>query len=518
MPADSIRVAFRADASLAIGTGHVMRCLTFAEALQKRGADILFVCREHRAHLCDLIVDRGFSLFRLPAPRPEWTPGEDGPAHALWLGTDWQNDAEETARTIGDFHPDWLVVDHYGLDARWQSALRRCADKIMVIDDLADRPHDCDILLDQNLVARRDVRYVGKVPPHCTLLLGPRYALLQPDYVHLRRRATVREGPLRRLLVSFGGVDRAGLTQKTIEALLKLRRPDIAADIVLSSASPQFTEVERLVAGHTELRLCDRVPSLAPLMLAADLAIGAGGATSWERLCLGLPSVVISLAKNQHPISSELARRGLARWLGHWDAVDGTVIHDALASLAETGLDPTWSKKCLNVVDGYGVERVFAVLIARADMPIAVRHAELADEALVLEWVNDAATRLNAFSAKPIAAKEHHAWFRMRVRDSERCVFYIAEIASGIPLGQVRFDKRGKEWEISYAVAPIFRGRGMGWAMLAAAIERLRQEKGHVVLVAQVKPQNTASRRIFEKLGFLVRSSEPDRYVYELAF
>ncbi|EKF17396.1 hypothetical protein NA2_18480 [Nitratireductor pacificus pht-3B] len=356
--AEKIRIAFRADASLAIGTGHVMRCLTLAEALREKGADIRFVCRQHEGELGVLIEERGFALRRLAAPRPGEQAAADGPAHASWLAVDWRRDADETLAALDDFRPDWLIVDHYGIDARWESRLRDQADAIMVIDDLADRAHDCDLLLDQNLVALRDERYAGKAPEACKLLLGPSYALLQPDYARLRPRAALREGSLRRLLVSFGGVDKDGLTLQTVEALLALDRPEMSADIVLSASAPHYAQVATLAENHARLRLHERLPSLAPLMLEADLAIGAAGATSWERLCLGLPSLVVSLAENQRPIANELARSGFVIWLGHCNEVGAAEIGRALEELATTGLDGAWSARCLGVVDGRGVERV----------------------------------------------------------------------------------------------------------------------------------------------------------------
>lgn len=496
------KIAIRADASLAIGTGHIIRCLTLAEALRKQDAKIVFICREQNGDLSELIEQRGFRLHRLTA-----LPGNQ-----------WQEDATETIHAIGQFRPDWLIVDHYKLDARWHRAVRPSASRIMVIDDLADRPHDCELLLDQNLVAKQNTRYAGKLPKHCVPLLGPRYALLQPAYAELQPRVTPRDGQPRRLLVSFGGVDETGLTLKATKAIIALKQTDIAADIVLSSASPQFEQVQRLVADYSQLHLHDRVPSLAPFMLAADLAIGAGGSTSWERLCLGLPSLIVSLAENQRPISRELARRKLAHWLGHKDAADEDTIRNALDKLIKAGVDPTWSRSCLKAVDGRGVERVCAVLTASADMQITVRHAALTDEELLLEWLNDATTRRNAFSPKPVTRSEHRAWFRSRLRNPENCVLFIAQTTTGVPMGQIRFDNRGVEWEISYAVAPAFRGRGIGRTMLAAGIAELQQHKEGVALVGQVKPDNAASRRIFEALDFTVRTSEPDRYVYERTY
>lgn len=358
------KVAFRTDASAAIGTGHVMRCLTLAEALRERGADARFICREHDGNLCALIEQRSFAVDRLPMGRADGKRAEDAPPHALWLGAGWEEDAEGTRAAIraGGSVPDWLVVDHYALDVRWERELRTAARQIMAIDDLADRDHDCDLLLDQNLIDGQDERYREKVPDGCVLLLGPAYALLQPDYALLREQVQPRQGPVRRVLVYFGGVDTDDLTIKAVDALLALGRPEIEADIVLSPASSQFPRVQDRISGRPGLRLHAHVPSLAPLMAAADLAIGASGATSWERLCLGLPALVVTVAENQRPIAAALAGRGLVRWLGHAGEVGEADIHAALRGVVACGQDSDWSGRCREIVDGHGRDRVRAAL------------------------------------------------------------------------------------------------------------------------------------------------------------
>jgi len=194
-----MRLVFRTDASLTIGSGHVMRCLTLAEALRTRGAQCFFVCREHPGNLLELIRKRGFEACALhlntSCAAAATVDAERPTAHAAWLGAHWRTDAAQTLAACGGSDVDWLIVDHYALDARWEAELRPACRKLMVIDDLADRNHDCDLLLDQNLVAESDARYQQRVPPGCTLLLGPRYALLQPLYRELRPQARLRPGP-----------------------------------------------------------------------------------------------------------------------------------------------------------------------------------------------------------------------------------------------------------------------------------------------------------------------------------
>jgi len=275
-----------------------MRCLTLANALAGKGVGVSFICREHDGNLCDLIEEQGFTVYHLPAPESGFE-ADATPAHAAWLGAAWQEDARQTGaiiRTLG-VKPTWLVVDHYGLDYCWEEVLKSWVGRIFVIDDLADRAHDCDLLLDQNLFADMQTRYAGKVPADCRLLLGPEYALLQPIYAELHDRIPPREGPVRRILVSFGGADRDNLTGRALAAFLSLNRPDIEVDVVISGSSPYVHEIRDQVAGHDNIHLHSNLPTLAPLMARADLAIGAAGTTSWERVCLGLPALVVTLAE-----------------------------------------------------------------------------------------------------------------------------------------------------------------------------------------------------------------------------
>jgi UDP-2,4-diacetamido-2,4,6-trideoxy-beta-L-altropyranose hydrolase len=352
-----MRIAIRVDASCSIGHGHVVRCLTLAEALRKRDAEVVFVCREHEGHLCGLIKEQGFPIFRLPMMDAQCS---DTRSHAAWLGASWQEDAEQTRVAIhaSGQNPDWLVVDHYGLDQRWERSLRPYAARIMVIDDLADRVHDCDVLLDQNVVADIDTRYAGKVPRSCVLLLGPAYALLQPLYAELHDRVLPREGPIRHIFIYFGGADRSNLTGRSLAAVMRLNRQDIDVDVVIPADSPHADNVLQQAAGHSNIHIHRNLPTLASLMAGADLAIGAGGATSWERLCLGLPSLVVTLASNQLPVAVELSNRGLIRWIGHADEVSETRIANALQGFLNDGIPADWLSDHRHLVDGHGGRRV----------------------------------------------------------------------------------------------------------------------------------------------------------------
>lgn len=499
-----MKVVFRADASLEIGTGHVRRCLTLAQALREKGAQCRFICREFPGHLIDTLRQRGFEVLSLPY-RPDWQASEREPAHAAWLGADWKTDAEQTLAAIGGEAVDWLIVDHYGIDARWEAALRPLAKKILVIDDLADRPHDCDLLLDQNLVADMERRYDGRLPEHCGRLLGPEYALLQPQYAELHPRVPPREGPINRLLIYFGGADADNLTGMTLAAFARLGRDDIALDVVINPTGPHAEAIRRQAAGCAWITLHEDLPSLAPLLVKADLAIGAGGATSWERCCLGLPALVVTIAENQKAIAKELDRQGLIRWLGHKDEIDAAALAEALAGILDTGLAPEWSERCRRLVDGRGVERVAGFLTLGPQTTLKARRARLDDEAMILRWANDPVTRRNAFNPARIDAATHHAWFRQKLRDIENCRLYVIETDAGLPIGQVRFERDEDVWEIHYAIDPYARQRRLGKPLLEAALLALRKEVKGALLLGRVKEDNLPSRRVFESLGFAAK-------------
>ena len=501
-------MVFRVDASLQIGTGHVMRCLTLADALTQHGADCCFICREHTGNLIDLIRNRGYLVDELAVQsiQDADTVNSSTLMHAAWLGASPQQDAKACQPILQARQPDWLVVDHYALDATWETELRPYCKKLMVIDDLADRNHDCDLLLDQNLVADLNCRYDPLIPIHSARLLGPEFALLQPQYAHLHPRTPPRILPIQRLLVFFGGTDPYNLTSKAISAFLALERSDLIMDVVIHSSAPHADEIRKQVKSHNTIVLHETLPSLALLMLKADVAIGAGGATSWERCCLGLPSLVITLAENQKPIAAELNRHGLIRWLGHANEVSVSMLRTALADLCAENDITDWSQRCMTWVDGKGTQRVAASMMLNANTQLRARLARADDEVLILRWANDPLVRCNAFNSDPIAAENHRVWFYKRLRNPESCRIYIIETADErLPIGQVRFEynEHASAWEIHYGLDSIARNRKLGAVFLQTAMQAFRNAIGHGALVlGQVKADNIPSRKVFKNLGF----------------
>jgi len=355
----------RADASVQIGTGHVMRCLTLADELRRRGTEAVFICREFDGNLCGYVEEKGYVVHRLHVSNVPEQNIESGLKHAAWLGAVWQTDARQVERIIKDLGmpPDWLVMDHYALDERWEGYLRPYVKKIMAIDDLADRPHDCDILLDQNFYENLESRYDGLVPPSCKKLLGPKYALLRPEFREARKNLRKRDGHVKRIMIFFGGTDPSNETAKALEAIRLLNRPGIAVDVVVGNANPYKEQIKQLCSTKYNITYHCQVENMAQLMADADLFIGGGGSTTWERCCLGLPSLIISTAINQNAIAVGCAQAGIGI---HINKSKDISPHQIQIETEKMFLNQdallTMGKKSANMVDGKGADYVSSFL------------------------------------------------------------------------------------------------------------------------------------------------------------
>lgn len=303
-------IVFRTDASIQIGTGHVMRCLTLADALRKRGVECLFVCRPHVGHLLDLIARRGHHVVALPELSVNSAPTKAGITHAQWLGTDWASDAFDTQQILGEQVVDWIVVDHYALDVQWERRLRPMCKQLMVIDDLADRKHDCDLLLDQNL-GRVASDYSSLMLGNATILVGPQYALLRPEFAEMRAKSLMRRRnpQLKSLLIFMGGMDKGNATGCVLDSLQACALPSkLQITVVMGDNAPWLKQVKVQASKmKCPTKVMVSVNNMSRLMADSDLAIGAAGSTSWERCCLGLPTIQFVLAANQTGIANALA-------------------------------------------------------------------------------------------------------------------------------------------------------------------------------------------------------------------
>lgn len=355
-----MKIAFRVDASTQMGAGHLMRCRTLALALRKRGHDIRFVCRPLQGHLMSLLIEDGFSVQSLPPIAHEFNSLD---SHQNWLGVTPDQDAEDTSRVLRGWQADWLLVDHYGLGRAWELSLRSHVQRILVIDDLANRHHDCDVLLDQNLVEGRAQAYASLLPDRCSVRLGPPFALVRPEFMAQRAASLARRNPPKRarLLIFMGGSDPDDDTRTVLEGVQRARRHWAHVDVVVGAGYPALTELRPIAEAQPQVQLHVQTPHMATIMAMADLAVTAGGTVSWEKCVLGLPSLVAITGDNQAPIAHSLHRAHAQITLGVASTLS---VRDYAAALDTIELAELahMSAQASAVCDGRGVERIISVM------------------------------------------------------------------------------------------------------------------------------------------------------------
>ena len=495
-----MRIAIRVDASGQIGTGHLMRCLTLADELKHRGTQIRFVSRHMPDYLRDILAGKEYEFILLNSASR--AAASDGLSHAHWLGTSQHADAQDTIEALSDQTWDWLIVDHYALGACWESSLRKTAKNILAIDDIADRQHDCDVLLDQNLYADMATRYTGKVPLHCQLLLGPRYALLREEFRRMREQVKQRSGPVKRILVFFGGVDADNYTGQALAALVHIGIPELHVDVVIGSRHPsrEQIEFECIRRGY----ICHvQTSRMAELMAAADLAIGAGGSATWERCCSGLPTVAIYVADNQRKQIIDAASEGLLYALELPDGLVPMLKRHLSALMENECLRHAISRNGMQAVDGRGVLRVIGNFRCS---DIKVRVAKQDDSARLFEWRNHPTISAVSRNAEMIDWGSHQKWFASVLSDPDR-VLLIGQL-EGLPVGVVRFDIRGDEAEVSIYLVPGIHRFGQGRDLLQSAECWFESNWPTVCKVrATVLGGNERSQHLFLGAGYQVEST-----------
>ncbi len=500
-----MKVAFRADASVQIGTGHVMRCLTLATELRGRGHACRFVCRDLPGHLSQMIGDAGFDLTLLPAPADDFKAGADDPGHAAWAGVPWKLDAAQTLAAAQDV--DWLVVDHYAFDARWQTDALAPGVRLAVIDDLADRAHATDLLLDQNL-GRLSKDYYDLLPQKAERLIGPKYAILRPEFAALRETALARRAErgntVKTVLVSMGGVDLDNATGAVLSVLGT--QLDLRVTVVMGANAPALDLIR---AQARRVQVIVNTSDMAGLMAKADLAIGAAGGTSWERCALGLPTLVAVLADNQAEAAVALSTAGAAIEIGSPKSSKFPAkLADALKRAQVSANLSALSRSAASVTDGRGVARVADAL----EYPLALRRATMDDAESIWHWRRALPVSHFRIQSTP-SRREHLSWFSGALSDAGRRLY----VAGDPSIAHLRLDLDDKgHAAVSVILAPDARGKGLGLRLLSLLAGAGRAE-GLSALVAEVHSENTASIGLFRAGGYAEMGLIDGFYGFKLA-
>ena len=500
-----MRVAFRTDASIDIGNGHVMRCLALASELRERGSTCIFVCRLHEGNLVENIKKIGFDVVALPTAlsTETKTPGYDPR-----IGENWETDAAQTVAAIGS-DIDWMVVDHYAIGVEWEVFVKRSCRQVLVIDDLANRPHYADRLLDQN-VGRTPGDYSNLVPNKCSVLAGPQYALLRNEF-GARREASLQRHRLglRHILINMGGVDQHNASAAILHDLTSCKLPEkVMITVVLGPYAPHIDNVIQLAKMMPwSTKVLIDVEDMAALMEDCDLAIGACGSSALERCCVGLPSIIIPIADNQIAGAQALAASGSAI-LASLDPFEPSSVKNAITQFLNSEVLQSASLSCASITDGSGTKNLAALMLDETTPRLRPMRESDLDQVLV--WRNTLEIRRCMIHSEEISPQVHADWFK-RQRDNPDRALLIAE-AKGHPFGFVQFTgiqtSSSPEW--GFYVAP-GAPKGSGNLLGRLALEYAFNTLGLHCIAGRSLPENQNSIRFHKKFGFRLQEDNDAR-------
>jgi UDP-2,4-diacetamido-2,4,6-trideoxy-beta-L-altropyranose hydrolase/UDP-4-amino-4,6-dideoxy-N-acetyl-beta-L-altrosamine N-acetyltransferase len=499
-----MKVVFRVDASIKMGMGHVMRCLTLAQVLKEDGSSVEFVCRKLEGNLIDKIHLSGFNVYELEAF--EKAELDNKLMHSHWLGATQQQDASACVDILKPNQTDWLIVDHYALDEDWQNRLKPYCEKLMVIDDLADRRHQCDILLDQTF-GRQQEDYSELTPKDCQLLLGSQHALLRSEFAKWRPYSLERRSKpeFKQLFINMGGVDVENITEKILDELKICNLPnDLKITIVMGGSAPHLESVKsKATTLPFKIEVKVDVDNMAEIMANSDIAIGASGSTTWERCCLGLPAIQIVIAKNQLFSAETLAHHNIVKLAK--EIKETTYLLESSSEWMKSV-----SSSALEICDGMGSYKVFNKMtnykitlkkFGEIDLCNYVNLNEH-DKLLVLNMRNHSQVRKWMYSQDNISKKDHFIFIKSLESDIDRCYFLIKQ--KGIIIGAVNFAniRSNKPAIFGFYANPFEQILGAGRILELTSLHFIFRELNLCKLTLEVFSDNKQVVNLHKKFGF----------------
>lgn len=508
----SSAVIIRVDSSLRIGTGHVSRCLRVAKEIESKGSSVTFVCARLDGNNSRLISEAGFpvQLFDLQLDEISIPSIE-----SLWSSPSQSVDGAHTIKVADACGARKVLVDHYGLGLEWEELLLGNGLEVVALDDLVNRVHAARTVIKPGLVP---IANETSSHSHDRELTGPRYFIVPREYCEVAQN---RSDPLQvdelRVMVFFGGVDRDNATQSTVDALIASGKKGLVIEVVVGQQNQISQKLKDRYEQNSLVRIHDSMSSLADLMANCDMAIGAGGVTALERVAARLPSIVFSLAPNQVPVCTQLDAEGLSNYAGLFSEFQRDrfleVFEEFSKSLSKHERTLRLSR---GMIDCLGAKRIAEVLVPSPIEDLMLRRAVADDLLIYYGWVNDQLVRSQSIKSGRVKLSDHERWFSQRLRDpSSRLLIFET---NSLPIGQVRFEQSGKDWEISYSLDEVVRGRGWGVSVIKNAVKWLVAEEIAPYVIARVKDSNTASMQALLKAGFTLRepSTGQDRLILGL--
>jgi len=492
-------VFMRADSGVRMGMGHVMRCLSLAQALRSRGRRVVFISHSEAAAVRSKVEREGCEWVGVERPQPD-------PA-----------DLAQTLKILGEKaqrkeRPHWVVLDGYHFTPTYQQAIRHAGHRLLVVDDCNHlSSYHGHVLLNHNAHGEK-LRYVHD--DDTVLLLGTRYVLLRREFDPFRRWKRSIPDRGQRVLVTLGGSDPDNVTARVVDAMIRLAAGGVKgleAVVVVGAANPHGPSLDALVRrAKFPVRIVRSPEDLSRLMAWAHCAVSAGGSTCWELSFMGLPALVVEVSANQRPVAEELSAAGVAVSLGvHMDLPVGAYCHTLQTVLSDGPLRRKMSEGGRALVDGLGRGRVAALLDVleggQLEGHARLRTVQPQDCRALWALANDPLVRRHSFSGSPIPWEAHVRWFQEKMESPDTCMF-VLEVC-GVPAGQVRYDLEGHRAVVSISVAPAFRGRGIAAHLLKETAEGACTRLGVGRAWAAVQEHNAASLGTFLKAGFAATGS-----------
>jgi UDP-2,4-diacetamido-2,4,6-trideoxy-beta-L-altropyranose hydrolase len=496
----NMRVAIRVDASTAMGLGHVKRCLSLGKALRVLGATVCYVTRPLGLDTAARLGAEGMAVLQLSvitmAPQE---PQPNDPPYVAWGGVDPALDAQETSAILLGFgtHWDWIVVDSYALDARWHRSVRDIIGaRICVIDDLANRSLDCDLLVDHNFAADHRAKYATRASSATRILGGPQFALLDPAYERAAKHQIKTE--VRDIGIFMGGTDPWNASSFAVRACRGFAGFKGGIEIATTAANPHLSELLTLCENDRRLSVTIDAPDLTGFFARNDLQIGAGGGAVWERCCIGAPTIAMVLADNHHASLGALAIAGAVRLASSPNDTD--LGADLMTLMSDASERARLSSRARDLVDGRGATRVgLAMLSSTLEFRAAVEEDALA----LLVWRNAEITRRHFRDPSPLSSETHTDWWRRSLDSPLRRLLVARCGTQDVGVLRLDLDSSGGQAELSLYLDPALHGLGLGTALLKAAQTwTLHNEPEIDRLVAEVLPGNKASHATFLSAGF----------------
>ncbi len=484
-------VFFRADLSSEIGTGHAMRCLSLSKELKKKGIVSKFIFRDYKDGTRSLIEKMFPNSFFINSDSKRKKNIKNG--EYRWSSDTKIDDAKKTSKILRNFDVDWLVVDHYSIDKKWENLVKKSVKNILVIDDLFDRDHDCDALTDPSMSLVTKNIYKKRLGKHADLLLGKKFALIDPIYLKYREKCRERDFVNPRILIFFGGIDNKDYTYKTVEYISK---SDLKFKSIYVIVGRNYDNIKnlRILCKKYGHKLVVQTKKMYEFIGKCDIAIGSGGTHTWERCCLGLPTFVHSIAKNQENLI-RLASKESLLFSPNKETDYIKFLDTHLKSFIKNkSLLKFISKKSFSSIDGKGCSRISNYMIQKS---LVARFANFKDSKKIFNWRNSKVVRNFSRDKNIIKIDEHNKWMKEVLTSKNESLIIVQKKQD--PVGVVRFTIRSnKNAEVSIYLVPKYIGKGLGKGVLDRAEELFKTKHKNIKYIsANVLAENERSKYLF---------------------